>query len=79
MLTDDVVSFEQPGPGCCTLRQSINAKFFKNNVLRQLKKYFKNRRPVTCLANDRLLHNASSHKASIKQDFRKQEKVVVLP
>ena len=60
--------------------KSVNAKFYKNKVLRKLKKYFKERRPATGLANVRLLHdNASSHKAFIVQDYLKQEKVVELP
>lgn len=67
------------GP-CYSEGKSVNAKFYKNKVLRKLKKYFKERRPATGLANVRLLHdNASSHKAFIVQDYLKQEKVVELP
>ena len=59
--------------------KSVNARFYKGNVLHKLKKYFLSRRPATGL-NGRLLHdNASSHKAAIVREYLKQEKVVELP
>ena len=46
--------------------KSVNARFYKGNVLRKLKKYFLSRRPATGLRGVRLLHdNALSHKAAI--------------
>ena len=59
---------------------SVNARFYKGNVLHKLKKYFLSRRPATGLHGVRLLHdNASSHKAAIVREYLKQEKVVELP
>ena len=60
--------------------KSVNARFYKGNVLHKLKKYFSNRRPSTGLRGVRLLHdNASSRKAAIVHEYLKQEKVVELP
>ena len=59
--------------------KSVNARFYKGNVLHKLKKYFLSRRPATGLRGVRLLHdNASSHKAAIVRVYLKQEKVVEL-
>ena len=60
--------------------KSVDARFYKGNVLHKLKKYFLNRRPATVLRGVRLLHdNASSHKAAIVRKYLKQEKAVELP
>ena len=60
--------------------KSVNARFYKGNVLHKLKKYFLSRRPATGLRGVRLLHdNASSDKAAIVCEYLKQEKVVELP
>ena len=49
--------------------KSVNASFYKGNVLHKLKKYFLSRRPATGLHGVRLLHdNASSHKAAIVRE-----------
>ena len=60
--------------------KSVNARFYKGNVLHKLKKYFLSRGPATGLRGVRLLHdNASSHKAAIVRDYLKQETIVELP
>lgn len=60
--------------------RTVTGRFYKNVVLKQLKKYYKQRRPVTGLKYVRLLHdNAPAHKAAIVTDFLKSEKVTVLP
>ena len=60
--------------------KSVNARFYKGNVLHRLKKYFLSRRPATGLRGVRLLHdNASSHKAATVREYLKQENVVELP
>ena len=60
--------------------KSVNARFYKGNVLHKSKKYFLSRRPATDLHGVKLLHdNASSHKAAIVREYLKQEKVVELP
>ena len=60
--------------------KSVNARFYKGNVLHKLKKGFSSRRAATGLRGVRLLHdNASSHKAAIVREYLKQEKVVELP
>ena len=49
--------------------KSVNARFYKGNVLHKLKKYFLSRRPATGLRGVRLLHdNALSHKAAIVRE-----------
>ena len=60
--------------------RTVTGRFYKNVVLKQLKKYYKQRRPVMGLKYVRLLHdNAPAHKAAIVTDFLKSEKVTVLP
>ena len=50
--------------------KSVNARFYKGNVLHKLKKYFLSRRPATGLRGVRLLHDkASSHKAAIVREY----------
>ena len=59
--------------------KSVNARFYKGNVLHKLKKYFLSRQPATGLCGVRLLHdNALSHKAAIIREYLKQENVVEL-
>ncbi len=58
----------------------MTGKFYKNVVLRKLKKYYQKRRHKTGLKYVRLLHdNAPAHKARIVTDFLESEKVTVLP
>ena len=60
--------------------KSVNARFYKGDVLHKVKKYFLSRRPATGLRDVRFLHdNASSHKAAIVREYRKQEKVGGFP
>ena len=60
--------------------RTVTAKFYKNVVLRKLKKYYKTRRPKTKHKHLRLLHdNAPAHKAHLVTEFLESEKVTVLP
>ena len=60
--------------------RTVTGRLYKNVVLKQLKKYFIQRRPKTGLKYVRLLHdNAPAHKARIVTDFLESEKVTVLP
>ena len=60
--------------------KTVTAKYYRDVVLRKLKKVYKRRRPQTGLKYLRLLHdNAPAHKARIVTEFLKAEKVTVLP
>ena len=78
-----VIFFANQGPAfhiAVPKCKSVNARFYKGNVLHKLKKYFLSRRPATGFRGVRLLHdNASSYKAAIIREYLKQEKVVELP
>ena len=78
-----VIFFTNQGPAiqiAVPKGKSVNARYYKGNVLHKLKKYFISRRPATGLRSVRLLHdNASSHKAAIVHEYLKQEKIVELP
>ena len=78
-----VIFFSNQGPAiqiAVPKGKSVNARFYKGNVLHKLKKYFLSCRPATGLRGVRLLHdNASSHKAAIVREYLNQEKVVELP
>jgi hypothetical protein len=57
----------------------ITGKYYKDVVLKKLKKNTKKRRPVTGLKHIRLLHdNAAAHTSAIFSAFLKKEKVTVL-
>ena len=77
-----VIFFTNQGPAiqiAVPKGKSVNASFYKGNVLPKLKKYFSSRRPAIGLRGVRLLHdNASSHKGAIICKYLKQEKVVEL-
>ena len=64
-----VIFFTNQGPAiqiAVPKGKSVNARFYKGNVLHKLNKYFLSHRPATGLRGVRLLHdNASSHKAAI--------------
>ena len=56
--------------------KSITGKYYKDVVLKKLKKYYQKRRPATV----RLLHdNAPAHTSAVVTAFLKKEKVTVLP
>ena len=78
-----VIFFTNQGPAiqiAIPKGTSVNAMFYKGNVLHKLKKYFLSCRPATGPHGARLLHdNASSHKAAIVPKYLKQKKVVELP
>lgn len=60
--------------------KSITGKYYRDVVLKKLKKYYQKRRPVTGFKHVRLLHdNAPAHTSAIVSNFLKQEKVNVLP
>ena len=60
--------------------KSITGKYYKDVVLKKLKKYYQKRRPATGFKHVRLLHdNAPAHTSAIVTVFLKKEKVTVLP
>ena len=60
--------------------KSITRKYYKDVVLKKLKKYYQKRRPATGFKHVRLLHdNAPAHTSAIVTAFLKKEKVTVLP
>ena len=60
--------------------KSITGKYYKDVVLKKLKKYYQKRRPVTGFKYVRLLHdNAPAHTSATVTAFLKKEKVTVLP
>jgi hypothetical protein len=60
--------------------KSITEKYYKDVLLKKLKKYYKKRRTVTGFKHIRLLHdNAPAHTSAIVLMFLKKEKVTVLP
>ena len=60
--------------------KSITGKYYKDVVLKKLKKYYQKRRPATGFKQVRLLHdNAPAHTSTIVTAFLKKEKVTVLP
>ena len=60
--------------------KSITGKYYKDVVLKKLKKYYQKRRPATGFKHVRLLHdNAPAHTSAIVTAFLKKEKVIVLP
>ena len=60
--------------------KSITGKYYKDVVLKKLKKYYQKRRPATGFKHVRLQHdNAPAHTSAIVTAFLKKEKVTVLP
>ena len=60
--------------------KSITGKYYKDIVLKKLKKYYQKRRPAIGFKHVRLLHdNAPPHTSAIVTAFLKKEKVTVLP
>ena len=60
--------------------KSITGKYYKDVVLKKLKKNYQKRRPATGFKHVRLLHdNAPAHTSAIVTAFLKKEKVTVLP
>ena len=60
--------------------KSITGKYYKDVVLKKLKKNYQKRRPTTGFKHVRLLHdNAPAHTSAIGTAFLKKEKVTVLP
>ena len=56
--------------------KSITGKYYKDVVLKKLKKYYQKRRPATGFKHVRLLHdNAPAHTSAIVTAFLKKEKV----
>jgi histone-lysine N-methyltransferase SETMAR len=61
-------------------RISITGKYLKDVMFKKLKKYYKNRRPVTGFKHIRLLHdNAPAHTSARVSAFLKKKIVTVLP
>ena len=60
--------------------KSITRKYYKDIVLKKLKKYYQKRCPAIGFKHVRLLHdNAPAHTSAIVTAFLKKEKVTVLP
>ena len=60
--------------------KSITRKYYKDVVLKKLKKYYQKRHPATGFKHVRLLHdNAPAHTSAIVTAFLKKEKATVLP
>ena len=60
--------------------KSITGKYYKDVVLKKLKRYYQKRRPATGFKHVGLLHdNAPTHTSAIVTAFLKKEKVTVLP
>ena len=78
-----VIFFDKKGPVMqipVPKGKIVTWKYYRDVVLRKLKKVYKSRRPQTGLKYLRLLHdNAPAHKARIVTEFLKAEKVTVLP
>ena len=59
---------------------SITGTFYKNNVLKKVKKYNVKRRPKTGIRNICLIHdNAPAHKSKLVQDYLRVESIKQLP
>ena len=60
--------------------KSITRKYYKDVVLKKLKKYYQKRRPATGFKHVRILHdNVPAHTSVIVTAILKKEKVTVLP
>ena len=60
--------------------KSITGKYYKDVVLKKLKKYYQKRHPATGFKHVRLLHdNAPAHTSAIVTAFLEKEKVTVFP
>ena len=60
--------------------KSITGKYYKDVVLKKLKKYYQKRSPATGFKHVHFLHdNAPAHTSAIVTVFLKKEKVTVLP
>ena len=60
--------------------KNITEKYYKDVVLKKLKKYYEKRRPATGFKHVRLLHdNAHAHTSAIVTAFLNKETVTVLP
>ena len=59
--------------------KGITGKFYRDKVLKKLKRYYSKRLPKSGIKNIRRLHdNAPSHKAGIVTEFLQQENMTVL-
>lgn len=72
----DGIAIQVPVPkGKC-----VTGRYYRDVVLKKLKKYYQKRRTVTGFKHVRLLHdNAPAHTSQIVREFLKSEKVTVLP
>ena len=60
--------------------KKCKSKYYKDVLLKKLKKYYQKRRPATGFKHVRLLHdNAPAHTSAIVTAFLKKEKITVLP
>lgn len=60
--------------------KSVTGRYYRDVVLKKLKKYYQKRRSVSGYRHARLLHdNAPSHTSELVKQFLKSENVTVLP
>ena len=60
--------------------RSVTGRYYRDVILKKLKKYYEIRRPLTGLVNVRLLHDiAPAHTSSLVTQHLKSERVTVLP
>ena len=60
--------------------RSVTGRYYRDVILKKLKKYYEKRRPLTGLVNVRLLHdNAPAHTSSLVTQYLKPERVTMLP
>lgn len=61
-------------------RRSVTGQFYRDVVLKKVKKHYSKQRPKTGIRNVCLLHdNAPAHKSKLVQDYLKQERIIQLP
>lgn len=60
--------------------RTVTGAFYKQKILKSVKKHYSKRRPATGMKGLRLIHdNAPSHKSHVVTEFLSKEKVTVLP
>ena len=76
------IFFNSSGPVVqvpCPSGQTVTGRFYKNSVLKKVKKFYNKKRPSKGWSGVHLLHdNASSHKCEVVKSLLASEKVKVL-
>lgn len=64
----------------CKAGETINAKYYRDSVLAEVKHFYKKTRPKTGMRGIKILHdNAPAHKSKLVQEYLTQENVETLP